>query len=475
MEKNTAGKWIVFAYGLPDHASDGQPITGDAANITANVRIDGGAANATDDVNPTELEDGYYIFDITAAEANGDLILMTPQSATANVQVIGVPGSVWTRPANFNDMSVEASTGRVDIAAVAGTAQTAGDIPALVTTVDGVVDNILLDTAEIGTAGAGLTNIGTIATVTNLTNLPTIPANWLTAAGTAADFTTEIQAGLATPTNITAASGVVLSGVTHTGAVIPTVTTVGTTTTNTDMRGTDSAATATALATAQTDLDTITGADGVNLLSATQASIDAIELDTGTTLQGELDAIQAAVITNATGADVAADIIAMQTQLDDGTNGLTAIRIQAAISATDVPGITTTVGDIQTTVDQLNLGNIYSSAAAGTLTTTSCTTNLGAGYTVDQLIGRSLTFTSGVADGESTVVTDFGVTGATLTYKAIYNAPGVSDNFKLGPSSETVASSKMVFTKANELDVNTKSINDAEVIGDGNATAWDGV
>jgi len=64
------------------------------------------------------------------------------------------------------------------------------------------------------------------------------------------------------------------------------VTTVGTTTTNTDMRGTDSAATATALATAQSDLDIITGATGVNLLTATQASIDAIELDTGTTLPG---------------------------------------------------------------------------------------------------------------------------------------------------------------------------------------------
>ena len=38
-----------------------------------------------------------------------------------------------------------------------------------------------------------------------------------------------------------------------------------------------------------------------------------------------------------------------------------------------------------------------------------------------------------------------------------------------------VQTDKMVFTKTNELDVNTKSINDAEVIGDGNATPWDGV
>jgi hypothetical protein len=33
---------------------------------------------------------------------------------------------------------------------------------------------------------------------------------------------------------------------------------------------------------------------------------------------------------------------------------------------------------------------------------------------------------------------------------------------------------QMVFTKANELDANTKSINSATVIGDGNATPWDG-
>jgi len=67
------------------------------------------------------------------------------------------------------------------------------------------------------------------------------------------------------------------------------VTTVATTITNTDMRGTDSAATASALATAQSDLDIITGATGVNLLAATQASIDAIEVDTGTTLPGLID------------------------------------------------------------------------------------------------------------------------------------------------------------------------------------------
>lgn len=66
--------------------------------------------------------------------------------------------------------------------------------------------DIEVQTDDIGVAGAGLTNIGTIATVTTLTNLPAITANWLTAAGTAADFTTEIQTGLATAAALTTVS-----------------------------------------------------------------------------------------------------------------------------------------------------------------------------------------------------------------------------------------------------------------------------
>lgn len=37
-----------------------------------------------------------------------------------------------------------------------------------------------------------------------------------------------------------------------------------------------------------------------------------------------------------------------------------------------------------------------------------------------------------------------------------------------------VITDQMVFTKANELDSNAKSINGAAVVGDGNATPWDG-
>lgn len=93
MQKNVAGqKWAVFAFDRTDNT----PKTGDAAAITANLRIDGAAANAVDDVHPTELENGYYIFDITQAESNGNNILICPASSTANIQVVGVPGALWT-------------------------------------------------------------------------------------------------------------------------------------------------------------------------------------------------------------------------------------------------------------------------------------------------------------------------------------------------------------------------------------------
>jgi len=65
--------------------------------------------------------------------------------------------------------------------------------------------------------------------------------------------------------NTDASGNVTLAAVTHTGAVIPTVTT------NTDMRGTDNAALASDLTTAQNDLDIITGADGAALASTQQS------------------------------------------------------------------------------------------------------------------------------------------------------------------------------------------------------------
>ena len=93
MKKNTAGqKWRVFAF----NRNTGEPVTGDASNITATIAIDHGSATALDDTNPTEIEDGYYLFDLTRAETNGGVLDLYPQSSTSDVQVVGVPGTVYT-------------------------------------------------------------------------------------------------------------------------------------------------------------------------------------------------------------------------------------------------------------------------------------------------------------------------------------------------------------------------------------------
>lgn len=92
MIKNVAGKWLVHAF----NAFTGAAVTGDAANITANLRLDFGASNPVDDTNPQELERGDYYFDITQAEANADHIAICPVSATPNVIVVGSPPLLYT-------------------------------------------------------------------------------------------------------------------------------------------------------------------------------------------------------------------------------------------------------------------------------------------------------------------------------------------------------------------------------------------
>jgi hypothetical protein len=96
LQKNTAGqKWRVFAF---DTATN-TPVTGGAAAITAKLAKDWGVATALGDTNPTEVEDGFYLFDLTQAETNANWLDLYPESGTAGVQVIGVPGSMGTIPA----------------------------------------------------------------------------------------------------------------------------------------------------------------------------------------------------------------------------------------------------------------------------------------------------------------------------------------------------------------------------------------
>jgi hypothetical protein len=148
VQKNVASqKWVCFAFDETTNTA----VTGDAANITAKISADGAAGVATNDTNPTEIEDGYYVFDLTQAETNADLLLLLPESSTANTQVIGVPGTVWTRPPNFSALGIEADGDLSKVEALE-----TGSITATVIATDAVdADALATDAVTEINAGAG--------------------------------------------------------------------------------------------------------------------------------------------------------------------------------------------------------------------------------------------------------------------------------------------------------------------------------
>jgi len=132
MFKNVASQKVaVFAW---DNAA-GSAKTGDAANISAQISIDGAATAATDDANPTELDatdaPGIYLFDMTQAETNGDLVVIYPVSSTSDIVLR--PVIIYTNPI---------------------TPTKAGYIDHAISTVDTVADGIQTDLSN-GTDGLG--------------------------------------------------------------------------------------------------------------------------------------------------------------------------------------------------------------------------------------------------------------------------------------------------------------------------------
>ena len=167
---------------------------------------------------------------------------------------------------------------------------------------------------------------------------------------------------------------------------------------------------------AQSDLDIITGASGVNLLTATQASIDAIETDLGNTTDGLgalktlIDSVIVGTITNATGDDVATDVVALKVVAD---------AVQVITDALTAAGAAKLA---------LSTAGIIGGTTSGTPSTTTSNTDL-TGYADNELIGRTIIFTGATGDGQATVITDYASTGGVVTYTAITTAPAASDAF----------------------------------------------
>ncbi len=70
-------------------------VSGEAANITCGLSIDGGSRVALGDNLPTEIgTTGEYVFELTQAETNGHALSFTPICSTEEVNVLAMPSNV---------------------------------------------------------------------------------------------------------------------------------------------------------------------------------------------------------------------------------------------------------------------------------------------------------------------------------------------------------------------------------------------
>ena len=216
------------------------------------------------------------------------------------------------------------------------------------------------------------------------------------------------ESALATPTNITAATGVVLAGVTHTGAVIPTVTTL---TGHTAQTG---------------DSFARIGATGSGLTSlASQASVNTIDdfLDT------EVAAILAAVDTEIGDIKTKTDFLPSATAgaaggvFIAGSNAATSITtaLTANIIGNVTGNVSGSVGSVTGAVASVtgNVGgNVVGSVASVTARVTANT---------DQLAGQTVTAAAGVTF-PSSVASPTNITAGTITTVTnLTNAPTAGD------------------------------------------------
>lgn len=182
MQKNIASQqFVVFAF----NATTNIPITGDAANITATISKDFAADVATNDVNPTETQKGFYVFDATQAETNANDIQIFPSSVTANIQVISVPGLITTVPVSFGDDIIQSADNDTKISKIplslgSGTAQGGTSSTIQLASSETFATNDLRGNVVKIIAGTGKGQSRWISANVGITDTCTVRPDWIT-------------------------------------------------------------------------------------------------------------------------------------------------------------------------------------------------------------------------------------------------------------------------------------------------------
>jgi hypothetical protein len=177
--------------------ADGAAVTD---SVVADLKIakNGGAPAALNgSATLTHRATGHYSLALTAADL--DTVGQVEIIADDTVNACPVKEITVLEEAVYDALFAASATGALPVSAggIAAAAFAAGAIDAAALAADAGTE---IATAVWASGTRTLTSLAglTVDTVTTLTNLPAITANWLTAAGLAADAVTEIQSGLAT-------------------------------------------------------------------------------------------------------------------------------------------------------------------------------------------------------------------------------------------------------------------------------------
>lgn len=137
-----------------------------------------------------------------------------------------------------------------------------------------------------------------------------------------------------------------------------------------------------------------------------------------------------ALVTSPNGGDVDVDVTAylIDTAVDQAN--LTGVQLADDAITAEKFDESTAFPLRANTLNQAMDGVITGTTEAGTLTTTTFTTDL-TGYSNDQLIGRVLTFTSGPSGGESVDIVDYASANGTITATALAQAPAAGSTFTI--------------------------------------------
>lgn len=347
----------AFRVTFPIYDNDGDLVTG-AAALDSEVSKDGASfADCTNEA--TEIgSSGMYYLDLSSTEMNADTVVVIVKTTTTDAkttpivlypQADGLDRSVnithWNgtavpaeNTAGYPIVTIKDGTGAGEIALTSGaidnvtlvattttnTDMRGTDSAALASaltahdgkldTVDANIDAVLLDTAEIGAAGAGLT---------------AVPWNSAWDAEVQSEVTDALNA-YDPPTNAELEARTLLAAdyFDPTADTVANVNTVATTTTNTDMRGTD----------------------GANTTAPDNASIAAILADTAElqadwTNGGRLD-----LILDIIAADTTTDIPALIAALEN----LSAAQVAAELATYDGPTRAELTSDKDEIITQVN-------------------------------------------------------------------------------------------------------------------------